>query len=217
MDQLRYSILGAGAMGSVFGARLHLAGFKVELLNRTAAHSEAIKAKGLLVNLDGKQHRIDIAACTVEHARPADVVIIFTKSYQIESALQQIASSGAAQTWLYHASGQTTNIADRVGADFNQAGITTSVTPDVQHFIWQKACFNVAMNALCALTSGSPGLLDAHADGDKVHELIDFACANHTWHKPSMVQDLDHEGMTEIDALNGSDTFMIFIPALTIG
>jgi len=272
---IRYAVLGAGAMGSVFGARMHLAGIEVELLNRSPEHSQAIHNNGLLALIDGKSHRIDIPACTVDQARPADVVILFTKSYQIDAALEQmpgnlkrahvvtlqnglgnagrvakwvgleqtvegvsmmpaefirageVASSDAAETWLYHASGQASELVDNIGRDFNKAGIVCSVSADVQRFIWQKACFNVAMNALCALTNGSPGLLQAYPDGralaheiadetlavaghsgirvdaDKVHKLIDYACANHSWHKPSMLQDLIHGRMTEIDALNG--------------
>jgi 2-dehydropantoate 2-reductase len=272
---IRYTVLGAGAMGSVFGARLHLAGCDVELLNRSPEHSQAIRNNGLLAHIDGKSHKIDIPVCTVDQARPADIVILFTKSYQIDAALEQmpgnlkqahfvtlqnglgngarvakwvgleqtvkgvsmmpaefirvgeVASSDAAETWLYHASGQASELVDNIGRDFNKAGIVCNVTADVQRFIWQKACFNLAMNALCAPTNGSPGLLQEYADGhalaheiadetvavashngievdaDKVHNLIDYACANHTWHRPSMLQDLNHERLTEIDALNG--------------
>ena len=262
-------------MGSAFGARLRLAGFTVELLNRSPEHSDAIKNNGLEANIDGQQHLIDIAATTVGQANPADVIILFTKSHQIESALLalpdslkntpvitlqnglgngervarqvgieqtiegvsmmpaeyigpgKIASSDAAHTWMYHASGRDSTLVDQIGSDFNQSGITTTVSEDVQQFIWRKACFNIAMNALCGLTQGSPGLLlqfpDGQAlaheladealevaaasrislDGQKVHELIDYACANHTYHKPSMLQDLEHERLTEIEALNG--------------
>jgi 2-dehydropantoate 2-reductase len=272
---IRYTVLGAGAMGSVFGARLHLAGIDVELLNRSPEHSQAIHNNGLLVHIDGKSHRIDIPACTVDQARSAEVVILFTKSYQIDAALEQmpdnlkqahvvtlqnglgnavrvakwvgleqtvegvsmmpaeficageVSSSDAAETWIYHANGQASELVDNIGRDFNKAGIVCCVSVDVQRFIWQKACFNVAMNALCALVNGSPGLLQAYPDGnvlaheiadetivvashngievdaDKVHNLIDYACVNHTWHRTSMLQDLNHGRMTEIDALNG--------------
>ena len=272
---MKYSILGAGAMGTVFGARLHLAGFEVELLNRSPHQSEAIKAHGLDATIDGNQYTLDVPATVVENASPADVVIIFTKSFQIQEALSQmppalqsapvatlqnglgngqqvaeligiertiegvsmmpaqyiqhgkVVSWDAAQTWLYHASGEADPVANQMGLDFNKAGIATTVTPEVHHYIWQKACFNIAMNALCALTNGSPGMMSAFPDGqvlaheiadeamkiakasdanlnsDKVHGLIDYACTNHLKHKPSMLQDLDHQRLTEIDGLNG--------------
>ena len=93
--------------------------------------------------------------------------------------------------------------------------------------IWQKACFNVALNAVCALAIASPGLVErvedlktaVHRladeailvaaaekiaiDGEQVHTMIDFACANHTFHKVSMLQDVENSRPTEIESLNG--------------
>jgi len=272
---VRYAVLGAGAMGSVFGARLHLAGFEVELLSRSPGHSRAIQENGLAADIDGKSHCIDIPISTVDRARKAEVVIIFTKSYQIDAALEQlpdslgqaqvlslqnglgnaervarrvglertiegvtmmpaefirageVASSDPAESWLYHANGRPSELVNAIGADFIRAGIACTVSVEVKRFIWQKACFNVAMNALCALVNGSPGLLQEFADGNalahqiadealevatrcgvsvdvsRVHGLIDYACVNHTWHRPSMLQDVKHGRLTEIDALNG--------------
>lgn len=272
---LSYSILGSGAMGSAFGARLRLAGLEVELLYRSPGQSDTINKHGLMAEIDGHSHRVDVAARPVEQASAADAIILFTKSHQIDNALNslppalaqtpvitlqnglgngeqvashvgvqntiegvsmmpadllglgKISSPDPAQTWLYHASGRPSKLVDQIGIDFNCAGINTTVTPQVQQRIWQKACFNIGMNAVCALTQGSPGLLHAFPDGNKlvheladealkiatrsgiavqpneVHELIDYACANHTYHKPSMLQDLQLNKNTEIEALNG--------------
>jgi 2-dehydropantoate 2-reductase len=272
---IRYSVLGAGAMGSVFGARLHLAGYEVELLNRSPQHSLAIAEHGLRAHLDGRTHIVDIPACLVDQAASADVVILFTKSYDIENALSQlpeslreakfltlqnglgnaarvasqvgishtiegvtmmpaefirageVASSDVAETWMYHGNGEESELVTAIADDFNSAGIVTQVSPDISRHIWQKACFNLSMNALCALTIGSPGLLREYSDGvtlaheiadesmqiadaigilvdaGKVHALIDFACVQHTWHKPSMLQDVELGRRTEIEALNG--------------
>ena len=196
---IRYAVLGAGAMGSVFGARLHLAGHEVELLNRSPEHSRAIRKNGLAADIDGTIHHIDIPVSTVDRAREADVVIIFTKSYQIDAALEQlpdslgqaqvltlqnglgntervarwvgldrtiegvtmmpaefirageVASSDPAESWLYHANGRSSELVDAIDADFNKAGIACTVSLEVKRFIWQKGCFNVAMNSLmCA-------------------------------------------------------------------
>ena len=83
------------------------------------------------------------------------------------------------------------------------------------------------MNGISALADASPGLIgdtpalheQAHAladealqlsarlnialDGDKVHQMIDFACSEHRFHQPSMLQDIRASRHTEIDALNG--------------
>jgi len=42
----------------------------------------------------------------------------------------------------------------------------------VHDFIWQKACFNVAMNALSGLVSASPGMLN-HALNGYIVDLAD--------------------------------------------
>ena len=77
---MKYAILGAGAMGSVLGARLHLGGCEVELLSRSPEHPRAIAERGLLAHIDGTTHRLDIPACTVDKASRADVVIVFDKN-----------------------------------------------------------------------------------------------------------------------------------------
>ncbi len=272
---IRYAVLGAGAMGSVFGARLARGGMTVELLARNQAHINAINEGGLIATLDGERLTLPVRARRMPDAGEADVVIVFTKSYQLEAALHElppaladarimvllnglgngeraagvvgadrviegitmmpgefvspgeVASSDAAETWFYRLDGLEDEFLARIGNDFNRAGITSSVTPLVRVNIWQKTCFNAAMNALCGLTMGSPGLLQAipegrrlaheladealavadaegiAVDGEKVHGLIDYACANHTWHRPSMLQDLTLGRRTEIDAING--------------
>jgi 2-dehydropantoate 2-reductase len=107
------------------------------------------------------------------------------------------------------------------------SGIKTTYHQDVLPPIWQKACFNIAMNGVAALADASPGLIgqtptltnEVHlladealllattlgiaVDGDSVHQLIDFACREHRFHQPSMLQDIRSQRITEIDALNG--------------
>ena len=60
---------------------------------------------------------------------------------------------------MFSASGEQSEIVNQIGEDSNRAGLKTHVTVDVRTFIWQKTCFNMAMNALCSLVDGSPGLL----------------------------------------------------------
>ena len=113
-------------MGSIFGARLHLSGCEVELLNRSPEHSEAIRENGLLAHIDGKSHKIDIPACTVERARPADVVILFTKSYQIDSALENLPDSlrQAHVMTLQNGLGNGVKVAKWVGVERTIEGVT---------------------------------------------------------------------------------------------
>ena len=78
--KLRYSVLGAGAMGSVFGARLALQGHSVELLNRATDYAKAIKAQGgFICHLGKRKHLVFLQADLVTNNNSADVVFLFTE------------------------------------------------------------------------------------------------------------------------------------------
>jgi 2-dehydropantoate 2-reductase len=51
VDPLRYVVYGAGAVGGVIGARLHLAGLPTTLVAR-GAHLERIGADGLVLDTE---------------------------------------------------------------------------------------------------------------------------------------------------------------------
>jgi len=141
-----------------------------------------------------------------------------------------IRSHGAKTSWLgalVPDNDRQIKAARELSQMLDNAGIETEYHDDVLPAIWQKACFNVAMNGISALADASPGLIgdtpalheQAHLladealqvaselkialDGGKVHHMIDFACAEHRFHQPSMLQDIRANRHTEIDALNG--------------
>ena len=271
-----YTILGAGALGSVFGARLALAGHRVQLLTRSPAHPKAIRQDGLLFECDGVQHRVAVDAGQTADVGSTRAVLCFTKTSELLPAVQSVVdrvgpdtlfitlqnglgngerladvvgshrvihgvtmvpadfkapgvveTHGEAATWLNVFGDTPAQLATVVAHDLQHAGLQTTVDPAIAVRIWQKACFNVAMNGLCGLITGSPGMLHAYPDGellahdiadeaiavahaegcsvdpDAVHGLIAMACANHTFHKPSMLQDLAAGRLTEIESLNG--------------
>lgn len=274
---MRIAVLGAGAMGSVFGARLALGGAEVTLLDVNEAHLAAIAADGLRVDLDGTEHRLPLAAMTpADFTGPADVVLLFTKVRHTDAALESIksalgaamvltlqngignaeriaahlpadrvmlgltmtpaefvgpcrvASHGAASTSLFSADGQHRAILDDLVAVMQKGGINAKADPEIQAAIWEKAAFNCAMNAISALTAGTPGGIGAlpealelaqntaaegiavaqasgvSASAERVRALIDHAAAHHLLHEPSMLQDLKAGRPTEIDALNAA-------------
>ncbi len=95
MSYLNILVIGAGAMGSLFGGRLALAGHQVTLVDVWQEHLEAINTYGLTLNLMGETH---IARCIA--IRPEalssdsfDLAILFTKAYQSRSALAAIAQA----------------------------------------------------------------------------------------------------------------------------
>jgi len=87
---MRIAILGAGALGAYFGARLHAAGIEVALIAR-GAHLEAIRHDGLYVDSpNGDLHLTDILATDdPSEIGVVDYVLVFVKNYDLEQALQQ--------------------------------------------------------------------------------------------------------------------------------
>ena len=86
---MKIGILGAGAMGCVYGAHFHEAGHEVWLIDRWAEHVAAIAANGLRVEGMSGDRTLDIAAS----GDPAEVgacqlVVVATKADDTESAMQ---------------------------------------------------------------------------------------------------------------------------------
>lgn len=88
------AILGAGAVGSYYGARLARAGLRVTLIGRPA-HVAAINGNGLaIVEADG-EWRVDIAATTDARAAvgAADLVLVTVKSPDTAAAVRAAADA----------------------------------------------------------------------------------------------------------------------------
>jgi 2-dehydropantoate 2-reductase len=81
-------ILGAGAMGSLFGAMLQRAGQAVVLVDVWLEHVAAINQHGLLVEREGRRETIPITALLPHQltAEP-DCIVLFTKAFHTEAAL----------------------------------------------------------------------------------------------------------------------------------
>jgi len=87
----RVAVMGAGAVGSYFGGMLARAGMEVTLIGR-AAHVEAIKRDGLLLNTATFQERVRIGASTKPEAvSGADFVLFSVKTKDTENASRGLA------------------------------------------------------------------------------------------------------------------------------
>jgi len=85
------AVVGAGAVGSFYGAMLARAGHAVTLIGR-APHVEAIEAEGLQLQMGGSTHRLPLAASTALAAvRGADLVLFCVKSPDTEAVGQELA------------------------------------------------------------------------------------------------------------------------------
>ncbi len=82
-------IMGAGAMGSLFGGLLTLSGEEVWLVDIWKDHIDAIRSSGLRIEDKGEVQTIQVNA-TTEVASPgkADLVIFFVKTYHTEKAVR---------------------------------------------------------------------------------------------------------------------------------
>ena len=76
---MRFCVVGAGSMGSLYGGLLARAGFDVTLVDVWKEHVEAIRRDGLRLDGITGDLRIPIRATTeIAHAPPADCVIVLT-------------------------------------------------------------------------------------------------------------------------------------------
>ncbi|MFJ9449239.1 ketopantoate reductase family protein [Herbaspirillum sp. NPDC101397] len=94
-------ILGAGAMGCLFGARLTQAGYDVALVDVWREHIEAINAAGLKLHSDDGEHTVRIKAGSAAdiNVHP-DLVIVFTKTLHTATALESVRHLFGEQTYL---------------------------------------------------------------------------------------------------------------------
>ena len=90
VDALDIAILGAGAMGSLFGGLLAEAGHRVTLVDIDDAHLDAIRRDGLRLSTDSGSRVVgNLRACRPEQAGPApQLLIVFTKTMHTEAALE---------------------------------------------------------------------------------------------------------------------------------
>jgi len=293
---MKIAILGAGAMGSLFGGLLAEAGATVTLLDVNQQHLDAIRRNGLHLDTqglgipDGTRTVTNLATARPEEATEVpDLLMIFTKTHQIAQALASARHLLGPATWILTLQnglgnveaisafiprsrilvGVTTLPADFLGpahvashggglirmgyADsttptdhpghrpfngccrlcqvvdlFNQAGLRTTADPNVWAAVWEKAAFNAAFNALCAVTGCTVEQIEFVPSGPQmalavVAETIAVARAagipadlertqamllgsfkTHAGHQPSMLQDILAHRRTEIDSINGA-------------
>jgi 2-dehydropantoate 2-reductase len=95
-----YVVYGAGAVGGVIGARLHLAGHDVTLVAR-GEHLARIRADGL--RLDTADGVLEVRCPAADTAADVDwsaapVVVLAVKSHQTEAALADLVRWAPAAT-----------------------------------------------------------------------------------------------------------------------
>ena len=135
---------------------------------------------------------------------------------------------GQGETYFWPLCGKVNDAIKQVGALFNQAGIHSEISADVELRIWKKLIINTCYNTLSAITHLKVGdLIDqdetfpilkgavseivkiAQKKGIRLEEseALDFleqVGEEARLHVPSMLVDVNHKRKTEIECLNGA-------------
>ncbi|MFB6078076.1 MAG: ketopantoate reductase family protein [Halarchaeum sp.] len=126
---MRIGVLGAGAMGSLFAARLAGTDAAVTLLAHESEHVAAVRRDGLaLERPDGSRERRAVPAVTSPADAPAlDVVLVLVKSTDTASAADEWreALADAAVCTLQNGLGNAETLAERVPRERVLAGTTS--------------------------------------------------------------------------------------------
>lgn len=127
---MKIAVVGAGAMGSLFGGLLAEQGHDVTLVDVNVAHLQAIQSQGLRLHDDrGDRHIRAVRACRPEQADGVpDLVLVFTKTLHTASALAGVARLIGPQTYvlsLQNGLGNVEVISQHVPTERILIGVTT--------------------------------------------------------------------------------------------
>lgn len=86
------TVIGAGAMGGIFGAQLARAGVRTSFLDVSEPLVDRLIADGITLLRDGAESRVPVHATTdPAELPPADIVAVFVKCFQTEDAVRRAA------------------------------------------------------------------------------------------------------------------------------
>ena len=124
---MKIAIVGPGALGCAYAARLAAAGHAVTLLARRADQSEKINAEGIVLTSPSGAERAQPTATTDPAALAAvDFVIVLVKAYDTDSAARQLAATTQSTPILTLQSGlgNVETLASICGKDRILAGVS---------------------------------------------------------------------------------------------
>jgi 2-dehydropantoate 2-reductase len=132
---MRIGVVGAGAMGSLFGARLVEAGARREdvvLVDINRPHIEAMQARGLIFE-DGAETRTVAVNATADHGRAgkADLIVLFCKHPQTPQAIRDAIPMMHEETYVWtpqNGIGNVELIAEIVPGGRIAKGLTSSTS-----------------------------------------------------------------------------------------
>jgi 2-dehydropantoate 2-reductase len=124
----KVAVIGAGAIGGLFGGMLREGGLNVTLIDRWAEHVDAINARGLRLVGHGGDRDIQIVATTdASDVGPVDVVIVQTKAMHTIDAVKAAGALFGPETVaisFQNGLGNEENIGSVIGMDRVLGGLT---------------------------------------------------------------------------------------------
>lgn len=125
---MKIAILGAGALGCAIGAALTEGGHETWLLNRSAAHVDAMRHDGLQVDDERGSRRVMVRATTrAAEAGAVDLIIVLVKSFHTATAMRgalDLVGPGTSVLSLQNGLGHEDVLADILGRGRVLAGKT---------------------------------------------------------------------------------------------
>lgn len=131
---LKILIMGAGAIGSVFGGFLAKGGHDVTLIGRPW-HMDAIQAKGLHISGIWGEHRVTnlLTRTTV----PGEVAVTVYADRVVIGPMK--------------GSRFPVRKTEEIAAVIHGSGIPCMAAPEIEQYIWGKVLYNAALNAPAAI------------------------------------------------------------------
>ena len=126
---MKIAVLGAGAMGSLFGGRLAEGGHEVTLISTWAEHVDRINREGLCLDGLGGDRRVKVkASLSAMEAGAAELVIVSVKATQTREAMAGALGLVGPDTvvlTLQNGLGNAESLAELVGPDRVVAGTSS--------------------------------------------------------------------------------------------
>ena len=126
---MKVAVVGAGAMGCLYAGAFHRAGAEVTLVDVNAEHLAAINANGLELDTRAGVETLRLPAVPPEQAtETADLVVLFTKTFHTDAALQGVEGIIGPRTWvmtLQNGLGNDEAVAAHVPNERVIAGVST--------------------------------------------------------------------------------------------
>lgn len=98
---MKIAVLGAGAMGSLYGGMLHHAGHEVVLIDVSEAHINAVNQNGLVIDGPRQEFTVHIPAFFAsEVTTEPELIILFTKTIYSHSAMKSVKHLINENTWV---------------------------------------------------------------------------------------------------------------------